>query len=103
MSKRTEERERQLRKVEAERDDLKREVAEVSGANGMVCMTLAETRAALHRVHEDRALAWTRTARLEQLLVAQGDAIVDLTEQNATLKAALEAMAVEDLDARVAT
>lgn len=94
---------KELRKVRAELDDAKREVDEASGANGRICVTLEETRTALKRTHDDRALAWSRTALLEQRLMDQDVAVVELAEQRDAAVASVEAMQVEDLEAGFAS
>jgi small-conductance mechanosensitive channel len=75
MSKRVDELEQQVRELQEELADAEREVLEVSGANGRLAAQL------------DKAETTTR----------------GLAEENATLKASLEAMRIEDLEAGFAS
>ena len=89
MSRRTDELEQQLRTAQDELADVKRDLAEVSGANGMVCAQLDKSEKALARVHADREKAWkqvvardqenTKLAKeLEAAVAAQGSMPADL-------------------------
>lgn len=99
MSKRVDELEQQVQDLQAALEEAVRGEAEVSRANGMVCAKLDEAEKALARTHESRDEAWKRATDLERQLAERDETIRGLAEQNVTLKASLEAMQVEDMEA----
>lgn len=97
---------KELRKVRSELDDAKREVAEVSGANGRLAKKAGRTEeaeAALVETHESRKEAWRRVGELERQLTEQDRMLRTLAEQNATLLAVVGVMGIGDLEAEVAS
>lgn len=103
MSRRTDELERRLAETLARAQKAERGEAEVSGANGQLAAKLDKAEKALARTHQSRDEAWKRATDLERQLAEQGELLHAIAEQNRTLIAALEAMAIEDLEAGMAS